>query len=161
MSSTYGQQSFEPFYYSPHRDFPKIILRRLLDLQLRRFDPLTMAADADRRRIIRAHNLDVAALGNAVFHVEAPVGGIDEEAADAFALEVAAVAHGGGEHAGLLAGRAGPALDPGDRHQGFFRVRLILRLHALEHLAHDDRPAVAGQIVQAIDIRRPPDILHA
>src|SRR6516162_7940033 len=54
----------------------------LLDFQFRRLDPLPVTAHADRRRIVRAHDLDVAALGNVVFHVEAPVGGIDEEAAD-------------------------------------------------------------------------------
>lgn len=120
-----------------------------------------MAAEADRVGIVGADEINLASGRDLVFHAQRPVGGIDQQAAKWLVLEIAGMAHGRGENARGLARPARIGLDPGDGDRFHSRLRRVIGTHAGEHLSHDERLAIAAQLPDRIDIRRPPDVLDA
>ncbi len=112
-----------------------------------------------------ADDIDAAIGGDFVFHGEAPIGAVDDEAAEAGVFEVFAATHGGVEDAGLFALAGGPVFEPDDGEGFQFLVVGAVRFAAEEWLAPDEGGAAFGQafafLVCAIDIGESPDVFHA
>ena len=98
----------------------------LLQIGGRRAAPI--AAEVALPRRIGSHVVNVGLGRDRGFQSDAPVAGVDEQAPDAFLLEIVAVTQGGGEDAGRLAGRAREGLDPRHGHGRFSRVRFVIGL---------------------------------
>ena len=71
------------------------------------------------------NELDASVGGDLFFHLQTPVGSVDDETAEAGAFEVFTAAHGGVENTGVFASGGFPVLEPGHGKRFFFCVGLV------------------------------------
>src|SRR3990172_1326310 len=126
---------------------------------VRRLQALLELAHTDIVGIVLADKIHFGPCRYLVLHPQRPVARVHHKPAKALALEVGAMAHRRSEDAGRLALFAGVSLRPGHWHRLLICIRLVLQVHTLEHHPHNDRPAIAVQRREAIDIGRAPDVL--
>src|SRR5207253_5908879 len=106
---------------------------------------LLEAPEAERPRLISADDGHARFWGNAAFHPQGPINGIDQQAAQSFAEQVLRGAHGGRKHPDRLAVGVLEDSGPGHRHHGsvfFARQWFIRAINADEYLSHDDGAAL-------------------
>ena len=129
---------------------------------IRGLQPLLVLAEAEGCRIIFTNQGYIAPGRDLVFHPHAPVSGVDQQAAKAFAQEVPGGPHGGGEYPGGLARSAGVGLDPGNGlFRSLFRAGRVVRVHTGQDNAVHEGLAIPGQGVDLIDVGITPDVLAA
>src|SRR5688500_10753171 len=79
-------------------------------------DALLELAGPERRGFVLAHDVHLGPGGDSLFHLQGPVAGVDEQAAQALTLQVLRGGYGAGEDTALFARWGEVRLGPGERH---------------------------------------------
>lgn len=117
-----------------------------------RLDAFFVGAKSVEGGIVSANVVDVAFLGDAVFHFQRPIAGVDKEAAKSLTKQVHGGSHSSAEDAVDVAGLAGVCPGPSEGHEGCFQFDRVGRFHAGQRGSVEENLGCRFEVADAVHV---------